>query len=98
MGKTYKRRHGFKAAARECTVFVHLDEIFVSDSTWRKLMERDHGQIEQMRKDIEDGMEMVRVVLRPRVDGGYNIEDGRHRVIAAKLACAGVIEALVVGR
>lgn len=98
MGKTYYRRHGHKTLARESTVFVSLDDIHVSDSTWRKLMERDHGQIEEMRQNIEDGMEMVRVVLRVREGGGYNIEDGRHRVIAAKLACSGVIEALVVGR
>ena len=102
MGKTYSKkfrhRKGNREVAYDDTIFVPLSEIYISDSTWAKLMERDHGQIEQMRKAIEDGMEMVRVVLRPRVDGGYNIEDGRHRVIAAKLACAGVIEALVVGR
>ena len=40
---------------------------------------------------------MVRVVLRPRFGGGYNVEDGRHRVIAAKLADAGFIEALIIG-
>lgn len=97
MGKSYKRRSNRKVWGYESTVFVPLDEIYVSDSTWRKLMKRDHGQIEEMRQDIECGKEMVRVVLRHRVDGGYNIEDGRHRVIAAKLADSGVIEALVIG-
>jgi len=40
---------------------------------------------------------MVRVVLRPHCGGGYEVEDGRHRVIAAKLAGVGFIEAIVVG-
>jgi ParB-like chromosome segregation protein Spo0J len=40
---------------------------------------------------------MVRVVLRPRFGGGYNIEDGRHRVIAAKQAGIAFIEAKLVG-
>lgn len=100
MGKTHRRRQSRKAkmASHECTVFIPLDEIYVSDSTMEKLLKRDFGQIKQMRMDIEDGKEIVRVVLRNRCGGGYNIEDGRHRVIAAKLASAGVIEALIVGR
>ena len=100
MGKTYRRRrsHKAKTTSHECTVFIPLDDVFVSDSTMEKLMKRDFGQINEMRMAIEDGKEMVRVVLRNRCGGGYNIEDGRHRVIAAKLACAGVIEALVVGQ
>ncbi|MCA9801712.1 MAG: hypothetical protein KC777_06980 [Cyanobacteria bacterium HKST-UBA02] len=101
MGKTYSKkfrhRKGNREVAYDDTIFVPLSEIYISDSTWAKLMERDHGQIEQMRKNFEDGRGMVRVVLRPRAGGGYNVEDGRHRVIAAKLADTGCIEALVVG-
>jgi hypothetical protein len=81
----------------EGTVFVALDDIFVTDATVAKLMARDGAQIEQYRKDYEYGARMVRVVLRPRASGGYNIEDGRHRVIAAKLAGTCFIEAKIVG-
>ena len=100
MGKSYNHRRARKARAvdHERTVFIPLDEIHVSDSTWKKLMERDHGQIEKMRMQLEDGYEMVRVVLRNRAGGGYDIEDGRHRVIAAKLADAGAIEAIIIGK
>jgi hypothetical protein len=78
------------------TELVSLDQIHVPERTWSKVM-RDKGQIEKMRADFENGHCMVRVVLRPRFGGGYNIEDGRHRVIAAKLAGVGFVEALIVG-
>lgn len=78
------------------TMIVPLDEIHVPEKTWTKVL-RDQGQIEKMRADFEAGRRMVRVVLRLRHGGGYNVEDGRHRVIAAKLAGVGYIEALVVG-
>lgn len=78
------------------TTMVSLDEIHVPEKTWQKVM-RDRGQIERMRADFESGRNMVRVILRPRCGGGYNIEDGRHRVIAAKLAGVGFIEAMIVG-
>jgi hypothetical protein len=78
-------------------VFVSLDEVYVPERTWQKIMRKDRGQIERMRADFESGRDMVRVVLRPRFGGGYNVEDGRHRVIAAKLAGCGCIEAVVVG-
>lgn len=98
MGKSYKdNRRDFYEAVSDATIFVSLCDIFISDSTWGKLLDRDGGQIEQMRAQFEDGVEMVRVVLRPRFGGGYNVEDGRHRVIAAKLADVGFIEAIIVG-
>lgn len=102
MGKSY--RHSYKSYdhnEREergnISVFINLVEVFISESTVQKLLDRDGGQIEQMRRDFEDGREMVRCVLRHRAGGGYNIEDGRHRVIAAKLAGICFIEAIVVG-
>lgn len=96
MGKSYKKNR--RAYDDDDNInYVNLDEIYVSESTWDKLLARDGGQIEKMRQDFEDGRPMVRVVLRPRAGGGYNIEDGRHRVIAAKLAGVGAIEALIVG-
>lgn len=101
MGKSY--RHSYKSYDRDDrdrgsdTVFVNLNEVYITDSTVQKLLDRDGGQIEQMRRDFEDGREMVRCVLRHRAGGGYNIEDGRHRVIAAKLAGVCFIEALVIG-
>ena len=91
MGKTFKAQH------EPDVVFVNLDEIYVPERTWNKVMRRDHGQIEQMRCDYESERGMVRVVLRPRFGGGYNVEDGRHRVIAAKLAGAGCIAATIIG-
>lgn len=84
------------ACGRDETTMVSLDEIHVPEKTWQKVM-RDRGQIERMRADFESGRMMVRVILRPRCGGGYNIEDGRHRVIAAKLAGVGFIEAMIVG-
>lgn len=98
MGKSYKKnRRGLDEAVCDATIFVSLSDIYMADSTWEKLLDRDGGQIEEMRAQFEDGAEMVRVVLRPRFGGGYNIEDGRHRVIAAKLADVGFIEAIIVG-
>ncbi|CAN5290719.1 hypothetical protein BH11CYA1_BH11CYA1_12500 [soil metagenome] len=100
MGKSYRGRnkatihcHGSDVEA----IFVALSDIYVSEATWAKLIARDGQQIEQYRQAYENGEEMVRVVLRPRFDGGYNVEDGRHRVIAAKQAGVGFIEAAIVG-
>ncbi len=98
MGKSYSHKHRrYHEEAADDTIFVPLSEIYISDNTWDNLLKRDRAQIEEMRQDIEDGCEIVRVVLRPRCGGGYNVEDGRHRVIAAKLAGSGFIEAMVVG-
>lgn len=102
MGKSYSGRRAHKRDASNnrghaATSFVALADIQITDSTWEKLMARDGQQIERYRQAYENGEDMVRVVLRPRVDGGYNVEDGRHRVIAAKQADVGFIEALIVG-
>jgi hypothetical protein len=78
-------------------VAVNLDEVYIPERTWEKIMRKDRGQVERMVADFESGRDMVRVVLRPRFGGGYNVEDGRHRVIAAKLAEMGFIEAIVIG-
>ena len=90
MGKSFRDRREADFDDDNCegegTIYVALDDIFITDATVAKLMARDGAQIEQYRKDYEYGARMVRVVLRPRVSGGYNIEDGRHRVIAAKFA------------
>ncbi|HEY9788052.1 MAG TPA: hypothetical protein V6D17_21870 [Candidatus Obscuribacterales bacterium] len=98
MGKSYRNSKYREESFDDDTVYVSLDEIHICESTIEKLLARDGGQIEKMRQDFEFGRASVRVVLRPRAGGGYNIEDGRHRVIAAKLAGMGFIEALVVGR
>jgi|688.fasta_scaffold775529_1 hypothetical protein len=86
-----------RCKADEATVWVALDEIYISDATWEKLLRRDGQQIDDMRDRFERNLDMVRVVLHYRASGGYTIEDGRHRVIAAKLADAGFIEAIVIG-
>lgn len=94
MGKSLKIRH---RTEEDDTVWVALDEIYISEATWEKLLRRDSQQIEAMRDRFERGLDMVRVVLHHRASGGYTIEDGRHRVIAAKLGGAGFIEAIVIG-
>jgi hypothetical protein len=95
MGKSYKYRVSDEF---EGTEWISLDEIHMSESAVAKLLARDFHQIEEMRQRFENGGEVIRVVLHERAGGGYTIEDGRHRVIAAKLAGAGCIEAEVVGR
>ena len=106
MGKSFRDRRGYdrervessrKADISKCTIFVSLNEVFISQAQVDKLLARDGQQIESYRQAYENGEEMVRVVLRPRFDGGYNVEDGRHRVIAAKQAGVGCIEAIIIG-
>lgn len=92
MSKRYKN----SGESRE-TSFVSLDEINIPERVIERIMRKDHAQIHRMRADYEAGRDMIRVVLRPRFDGGYEIEDGRHRVIAAKFAGESYIEALIVG-
>jgi ParB-like chromosome segregation protein Spo0J len=82
---------------QEDIVLIDLEDVYVPERTWKKIMRKDRGQIERMLADFESDRNMVRVVLRPRFGGGYNVEDGRHRVIAAKLAEVGAIEAIIVG-
>ncbi len=100
MGKSYRSKfndHGHRGhESDDNNTYVNLNEVFLSESTVQKLLDRDHGQIEEMRREFEDGRDMVRVVLRHRAGGGYNVEDGRHRVIAAKLAGLCFIEAMIV--
>lgn len=78
-------------------VEVAVDDIFVSEKNIQRVL-RDAGQIEKMRRDFESGRKMARVVLHPRALGGYDVEDGRHRVIAAKIAGIGYIEAVIKGQ
>ncbi|HMY02215.1 MAG TPA: hypothetical protein PKH78_01815 [Candidatus Obscuribacter sp.] len=89
-----KARH--QAPEAESTTLVALSEVFMSEAAVAKLLARDGQQIERYRQAYEHDEEMVRVVLRPRFDGGYNVEDGRHRVIAAKQAGVGFIEAKII--
>jgi hypothetical protein len=79
------------------TVWVNLDEVYIPEHVVERILRRDRQQVERMQLDYEDDRDMKRVVLRPRCGGGYNVEDGRHRVIAAKAAGVGFIEAVVYG-
>jgi hypothetical protein len=106
MGKSFRERRkadfddhcgNGECAGADVVVVVSLADVYMTDATIAKLMARDGAQIEQYRQAYEYDEDMVRVVLRPRFDGGYNVEDGRHRVIAAKLAGIGCIEAKLVG-
>ncbi len=95
MGKSYKR---YSEEGFERTVSISLADIHIPDSTVAKLLARDFHQIDEMRQRFENGESVFRVVLHERASGGFYIEDGRHRVIAAKLANVGFVEAEVVGR
>lgn len=96
----YNQAHRDRKAAErfQNTIWVALTDIHIPEETVQKLLVRDGAQIEAMRQQFENGEDTVRVVLHERAAGGYNIEDGRHRVIAAKLADAVFIEALIVGK
>ncbi|MBS1990066.1 MAG: hypothetical protein JSS86_25510 [Cyanobacteria bacterium SZAS LIN-2] len=103
MGKSFRERRkadfdDFDRApgAADDVIFVALADVYMAESTVAKLLARDGAQIEQHRQAYECGEDMVRVVLRPRFGGGYNVEDGRHRVIAAKQAGIGFIEAKLI--
>jgi hypothetical protein len=78
-------------------VVVNLDDVYIPEKTMERILRRDRHQVERMIADYENDCDMVRVVLRPRFGGGYNVEDGRHRVIAAKFAEVGFIEAIIIG-
>jgi hypothetical protein len=104
MGKSFRDRRkadfdnrNSNSVGHADVIVVALADVFITDATVAKLLARDGAQIERYRQAYEYGQDMVRVVLRPRFDGGYNIEDGRHRVIAAKQAGIGFIEAKLVG-
>lgn len=92
MHNSHRRSRG-----REEIVTVLLEEVFVPERTVERILRKDHAQIARYVSDYENDRPMVRVVLRPRFGGGYNVEDGRHRVIAAKAAGCGYIEAIIVG-
>lgn len=87
----------FKSLNHGATIMVCLDEIHLSQRKIERILRRDHAQITQMRADYESGRAMEPIVLRPRFDGGYNVEDGRHRFIAALQAGLRLIEASIVG-
>lgn len=76
---------------------IALVKINIPQKTIDRILRKDRHQIEAMRRQYERGQDMVRVVLHHRIGGGYEIEDGRHRVIAAKLAGMTYIEAVVIG-
>ena len=90
-------RRSYDGNCDDEVVVVALADVFMTDAVVAKLLARDGAQIERHRQAYESGEDMVRVVLRPRYDGGYNVEDGRHRVIAAKQAGIGMIEAKLIG-
>lgn len=92
-----KHRDRVSSDHDENVSLIALADVNVPEHVIARIMRKDHAQINRMRADYESGRDMVRVILRPRCGGGYEIEDGRHRVIAAKLAGEAHIEALIVG-
>lgn len=90
-----KRYFESKYAVEDDVVDVAVDQIFVSAKNLERV-KRDETQIKKMRREFEYGHKMVPVILRHRAGGGYLVEDGRHRVIAAKLCGFAYIEARIV--
>lgn len=82
---------------KEREILVALSEIYVPERTVERILRKDRKQIELMIQEYESDHRMIRVVLTQRPGGGYNVMDGRHRVIAAKTAQIGYIWAVVVG-
>lgn len=76
------------------TLWVSLADIVIPEKT-KASVERDITQLEKMRRDFESQKQMVPVVLRRRYDDLYTVEDGRHRVLAARLAGESHIEAII---
>ena len=74
--------------------WIPLSEIHLSERNVRAL-QRDIGQIEKLRQDYEAGLPMIPVVLIARDDGGYDVQDGRHRVLAATLAGLQGVDAII---
>lgn len=98
MSKSFRQDHCDCFNSCTNTELVAVDDIHVNEKTYNKIMRRDKAQVEQLRRCYEEGRYVVRVVLRRAYGGGYNIEDGRHRVIAAKLARVAYIEALIINK
>ncbi len=96
MGKTY-RYDDDDVEYESGEQWVDLNDIYIGEGNKQGIHHRDAGQIDQMCSDYEWGKGMVRVVLRCRIGGGYNIEDGRHRVLSAKQAGVGFIKAFIRG-
>ncbi len=90
-----RRENGGRDSGVE-TIFVKLSDIHLSEKN-RARLARDRGQIEQMRRAYENDEPGVPLKLIGRVDGTYDIDDGRHRFLAAELAGLTVIEAVVIG-
>ena len=76
MGKSFRdrRKADFDDHQQMDVIVVALADVYITDATIAKLLARDGAQIEHYRQAYEYGEDMVRVVLRPRFGGGYNIE------------------------
>ena len=87
-----RRTEGFEDV---CEISVPLAQIRLSEKN-RKRLRRDRGQIEELRQAYERGEDHPPIALLERVDGEFDIEDGRHRFLAAELAGIEVINARIV--
>ena len=87
------RRHRGKKHYQE-SLEIPLSEICLSKKN-RKALKRDRKQIEELRKKLERGENEPAVILIRRSDGLYDLEDGRHRFLAAELAGAYSVTAIV---
>ncbi len=77
------------------TKLVALAQIHLSQKN-RKRLARDRGQIELLRLIYERGDNLPPITLIQREDGEFDIDDGRHRFLAAELAGITLIEAFII--
>ena len=77
------------------TQLVALAQIHLSKKN-RVRLARDRGQINLLRQAYERGDSLPPIALIQRADGGFDIDDGRHRFLAAELAGLTLIEAEIL--
>ena len=66
-------------------VLIPIGRIHLSEKNRKKLL-RDFKQIECMRKDLEEGRDVLPIDVLKRSDGDFDVDDGRHRFLAYELA------------
>jgi len=85
VGKSRDKKFRGDIDSNDEAVFIAVEDIHLPDETLQRLR-RDDKQIQGMRRELEAGRELVPVVVHHRFGGGYNVRDGRHRVLAARIA------------
>ena len=76
-------------------VFIPVHAVVLSDRN-RAALARDWAQVEDHRRELESGKELLPVKVRQRDDGRFDIEDGRHRFLACELSGQGYVSCIVL--